>query len=290
MDPSAILVTGGRGALGSALARKGCNSLSRDALDITDPASIDAALRMHRPRLVINAAAYTAVDRAESEQDAAHRINVDGAGFLAEACASSGIPLIHISTDMVFSTGDPARPFKETDEPTPNSVYGRTKLEGERAALASGGRVTAARVSWLFSTSHPNFIGKILTIAQGRQALDLVDDEIGRPTPLDALADKLISLAGIMADGKATPEILHLGPSDPVSRYGWAKLIFAASADLGGPCPQLAPVPASAFPAPATRPRGVVLDVGLADKLLGAMPEWRPASQQVVADFLQAPR
>lgn len=288
MDPSTIVVTGGRGALGSALAGKGCTSLGRDALDITDPESIKAAVVGHRPQLIINAAAYTAVDQAESEPEAAHRINVEGAGFLAEACAAHGIPLIHISTDMVFSIGDPAQPLSETEEPTPNSVYGRTKLEGERLVLASGGTVTIARVSWLFSEAHPNFIGKILTIAQDRQSLDLVDDEVGRPTPLDALADALVTLAEKMAAGIATPAILHLGPSHAVSRHGWAKLIFGVSAELGGPNPEIRPVPASSFKTRATRPRGVVLDVSLAERFLGPMPDWRLASQRVVGDFLQA--
>jgi dTDP-4-dehydrorhamnose reductase len=287
MDRNAILVTGGAGRLGRALGRLGCNAPGRDALDITDRDSIARAVRQARPVLVINAAAYTNVDGAEAEADRAHQINAKGAGLIAEVCAEEDIPLIHISTDMVFSKGDPDQPVTEQAEPAPNSVYGQSKLEGELEVRAAGGRYCVARVSWLFSGEGESFITKILAVAAQRDQLQLVDDEYGRPTHVDALAAHLLKLSDLMVAKEAVPPLLHLGPPAPVSRYGWARKIFEVSGECGGPAPEMTPVPGSTFPTPAQRARGLVLDVTLADSLLGPMPEWKPMSASVVRNFLK---
>ncbi|HIG21715.1 MAG TPA: NAD-dependent epimerase/dehydratase family protein [Henriciella marina] len=286
MDPDAILVTGGAGRLGRALGRLGCKAPGRDALDITVRTSIARAIRQSRPHLVINAAAYTNVDGAEAEAHRAHQINATGAGLIAEVCAQEDIPLIHISTDMVFSQGKPAQPVTEQAEPAPNSVYGQSKLDGELAVRAAGGRHSIARVSWLFSGEGESFISKILAVADQRDHLQLVDDEYGRPTHIDALAGHLLRLSDLMVAKEDVPTLLHLGPPEPVSRYGWALEIFDVSGECGGPAPEMTPVPGSTFPTPAQRARGLVLDVSLADGLLGSMPEWQPMSARVVRNFL----
>lgn len=286
METNAILVTGGAGRLGRALARLGCNAPGRDALDVTNRDSIAQAVRQSRPVLVINAAAYTNVDGAEAEADRAHQINAKGAGLIAEVCAEEDIPLIHISTDMVFSQGNPDQPVTEQAEPAPNSVYGQSKLDGELAVRAAGGRQCTSRVSWLFSGEGESFISKILAVAAQRDHLQLVDDEYGRPTHVDALAAHILKLSELIVANETVPPLLHLGPPGPVSRYGWAREIFNVSDKYGGPAPQMTPVPGSTFPTPAERARGLVLDVTLADGLLGPMPEWQPMSASVVRNFL----
>ncbi|WP_370235105.1 MULTISPECIES: dTDP-4-dehydrorhamnose reductase [Henriciella] len=287
MNAPRILVTGGQGKLGGALARLGCDALPRTRLDITQPAQIAAVLNERRPDVVINTASYTAVDAAESHEDDARAINAAGAANLATLCASSDIPLIHISTDMVFGDGDPEKPLDEGSWAAPESVYGATKLEGETMVRSAGGRHTVCRVSWLFGDDCVSFASKMLELAAKRDTLSIVTDEIGRPTPIDDLAGHLVKLAELMVAGKETPPLLHLGPGPVVSRFGWAQEIFMASADAGGPAPEVKEARAADFGYPARRPRGVVLDTGRADALLGPMPDWRPANVRAVKSLLK---
>lgn len=286
--PENILVTGGQGRLGKALGALGCRALSRQKMDLTLPTSIQHALDMYKPELVINCAAYTQVDRAEREPDLAFAINRDGAENLAAACAAPRIPLIHISTDCVFGDGQTDRPVTENDTPTPLSIYGQSKLAGETAIRAGGRKRTCiARISWLFDEAEDTFIGKMLNIAKSRRSLQIVDDAYGRPTPASDLAKQLFSLAERILDGMPLPEILHLGPQNPVSRFEWAREIFNKSAELGGPNPTLTPCPSDTFPEPARRPRGLILDVATATALLGSMPDWRAANAQAVGQVLK---
>ena len=287
MAPSSILVTGGHGRLGKALGRLGCTALGRAELDIASSESIDAAITRLAPRAVINCAAYTAVDQAESEPEKAYAINRDGAANIAQACAHLRIPLVHISTDCVFGDGDINRPTMENDLPNPLSIYGKTKLAGEQAVrLAGRQRVCIARVCWLFDDGPDTFIDKILGAAKGRDQLQIVEDAYGRPTSTAALATQLKALAERMADGMPTPEILHFGARDAVNRYEWAKIIFAKSIALGGPAPTLAPCPAETFPEPARRPRNLVLDIATASALFGNMPDWREETGKIVMNLL----
>ena len=286
LEPSQILVTGGAGRLGSALGREGCHTLGRAGVDITSPDSIAAALEAQPPALVINAAAYTAVDRAETELARAQAINGDGAGHLARACAARGIPLIHISTDCVFGDGDPETPMTEQSPTDPLSVYGETKLDGERQVLAAGGQAVIARVAWLFDDGPGTFIDKMLTLAVGRSELQLVTDEWGRPTPVCHLSATLLALARIRLKGGAIPAILHLGSGLAVSRYGWAEQIFQVANQHGMAVPALHKVSADRFPTPARRQRGCVLDTSLADGLLEPMPDWQICSADAVKALL----
>lgn len=286
ITPANILVTGGNGRLGKALGAAGCIALGRDALDITSPPSIEAALRLHKPQIVINAAAYTAVDQAETEIEQAFDINTEGAGNVAALCAARDIPVLNISTDCVFGDGEIARPVPEFEPPAALSVYGRTKQEGETRVLNASPMHTSVRVSWLFDDGKDTFIGKMLNLAKTRDALSIVDDEWGRPTPVSDLCDMLLKIAAARVNGDAVPQILHVGPAQAVSRLEWAQHIFAASAHLNGPNPKLSATSADAFETPARRPRGLILSVDEATQRFGEMPSWHAASDTAVESIL----
>lgn len=287
LEPSEILVTGGYGRLGRALSALGCRTVSRDWLDITDQSAVISQIASGDARCVINTAAYTAVDAAESDKERAEQVNSFGAGCVARAAAARGVPCIHISTDCVFGDADPSAPVVEIAKTNPLSVYGLTKWRGEQAVLQAGGKPCIARVAWLFDEGADTFIGKMLKIADGRDVLSIVDDEFGRPTPVAALAKHLMELAELLVfDPAPVPEILHLGTPRPINRFEWAERIFETSAKLGGPAPRLERVSADAFPTPARRPRGLVLDVSEAERLLGSMPEWEPFSDRAVNRLL----
>lgn len=286
INPANILVTGGHGRLGKALGAAGCTALRRDALDITSLSSIEAALRLHKPQIVINAAAYTAVDRAETEIEQAFDINTEGAGNVAALCAARDIPVINISTDCVFGDGDILRPVPEFEPPAALSVYGRTKQEGETRVLNASAMHTSVRVSWLFDDGNGTFIGKVLALAKTRDALSIVDDEWGRPTPVGELCALLLCIASDRVNGKNVPQILHVGPAQAVSRLDWARQIFATSARLGGPAPTLSAISADAFETPARRPRGLILSVDEATRRYGEMPSWHAASDAAVEAIL----
>ena len=287
IKPQDILVTGGHGRLGRALGALGCSAPGRDTLDIASQESILRALDTYAPQAIINCAAYTAVDRAEDEPQLAYALNRDAAANLATVCHQRRIPLVHISTDCVFGDGDIARPVTEHDPTGPLSVYGESKLEGEHAVLAAGRqRVCIARICWLFDAEADSFIRKIIEAAKTRDTLQLVSDAYGRPTPVAALAEQILKLATRMGNGMPTPEILHFGARDPVNRFEWAKVIFAKSVALGGPSPDLIPSHSDAFPERARRPRNLIMDVGTASALIGDLPDWREATESVVAALL----
>ena len=287
-DPQRILVAGGQGRLGKALGALGCTAPGRDRLDITDAAKTASVIEQTMPGVIINTAGFTNVDAAEAEPELARRINADGAGLLARLAAVSGIPLIHVSTDLVFSKGDPSKPIREKAATAPVSVYGETKLEGEIQVRAAGGRHLVTRVSWLFGNDSMSFVAKILKLGREHETLRLVTDEYGRPTPFDALARQLVTLAGMMSGGRDLPSVLHLGSPGPVNRLEWAEQIFAVSEKLGGPAPKMEPVLGSAFKTLARRANGVVLDTSHADQLIGPMPDWRPACDASVKALLDA--
>lgn len=287
MIHSGILVAGGMGKLGSALGRLGANALGRGAMNIMQADSIHAAFSKHDPDVVINCTAYTNVDQAETDAENVIALNHTAAKLLAEICAANDIPILHISTDCVFGDGDPSSPVTETSLTAPLSVYGKSKRDGEMAVQAAGGVHCIARVSWLFNDGPDSFIGKMLDISEGRHTMQIVDDAYGRPTEVNALAMQLIALAERLHRGDQTPTILHLGPADPVSRFAWAEAIFAASAALGGPSPDLTPCSSDQFRELARRPRGLVLDTKLADSLIGPAPNWQMASDKAVANILR---
>lgn len=270
-DAPRILVVGRAGQLATDLAAA-CERASRTArflgrpdLDLADAGSIERALNAVRPDAVINAAAYTAVDKAESERDLAFAVNATGPGHLAAVCARARVPLVHVSTDMVFPDRDD-RAHREGDPVAPLSHYGVTKLEGERRVLDTSGGHLVVRVSWVFGPSGENFVTKLLDWARNRPELSIVGDQRGRPTYSPALAAALLDLAdGMVAGGLAAPcGILHLAGADVMTRDEQARRVMGASRARGGPHAAINPVPTSAFPTPARRALNAVLDVELA--------------------------
>jgi dTDP-4-dehydrorhamnose reductase len=300
-----ILLTGASGLLGHAYAqaavRRGhsvtalynqnppiASGLVRTIqLDAAQPESLTKLALELWPDAIVNCAAISNPATVDADPKLAEKVNVALPRLLSQLSTHLGARLLHVSTDMVFSHGDPDTPIPETARPSPNSVYGESKLEGEMQVRAAGGRHCVARVSWLFSDEGESFVSKILAVGAKRDQLDLVDDEYGRPTHVDPIAAHLVQLAQMLAEGTAVPGLLHLGPPDPVSRYGWATEIFSASDKAGGPSPGLKPVPGSHFPTPAARARGVILDVNQADALLGPMPDWQSSSKIVVRRLLE---
>jgi dTDP-4-dehydrorhamnose reductase len=271
-----ILVTGGGGRLGRALAAAGgapVVALGRDHLDVTDAASIDAALTAHAPSVVIHCAAFTHVDKCELEPAAAWAGNADAAGLIAHACARAGIGLIHISTDFVYAGGRD-RPYTEDDPvEAPLGVYAASKIEGERRVAASGARATIARVAWLCG-DDADFPTRMFVIGAQRGAVTVAADETGSPTPIPALAARLLRLAALL-EADAAPPILHLSGTPPVSRYEWVRLAFAQAQALGVATPELRAGKGADFGLPAKRPAFSALDVSLSERLLGPAPDWR---------------
>ena len=284
-----ILATGGQGQLGVALSGV-ADTPGRDELDITAPTSIAAALDRYAPEVVINAAAYTDVDGAESNEVAARAINTDGVESLAVACRERGIRLIHISTDYVFSGkvpggGDPATaPELEPDDPTePTTAYGRTKLAGERAALAAYPEATIIRTAWLYTGAWrvvlgqpgSDFVATMIRLESQRETLNVVNDQWGSPTYVGTFADRLLTLLSAEKAGKvdARGRTLHLAGA---GRATWCDLAREVFTLLGANPDRVRPCTSEEFPRPAPRPAFSVLG-GAAWRDLGLEPpgDWR---------------
>jgi dTDP-4-dehydrorhamnose reductase len=251
----------------------------RSALDITDRAQIAAALAAHAPDAVINAAAYTAVDRAETERDAAFAINATGAQVLAEACAARGARLVHVSTDYVFD-GTADRPYREDDAPSPPGVYGASKLAGERAVIAARGIVV--RTSWLFSATGVNFVRTILRLATERSELRVVADQHGCPTFADDLADAALGLAARAVAGAPLAPLYHACGDSSTTWHGFATAIVDAARQLRPlACERVAPISTAEYPTPARRPARSILDTTRI-RALGIVPAPWPVGLAIV--------
>ncbi|WP_302357523.1 dTDP-4-dehydrorhamnose reductase [Alcaligenes sp. YSL9] len=285
MTAPVILITGAHGQLGQSLACVSANTdpdagllmLGHADLDITQTKPIALALEQHRPDVVINAAAYTAVDKAESEPDAAHLINGMAPGLLAAACAERGIGLVHVSTDYVFD-GLAEQPYAE-DAPThPVSVYGQSKLAGEQAVLAALPGAIILRTSWVFSQFENNFLKTMLRLGRERTELSIVDDQIGGPSYAAHIAQVLLQLTKKLHESKQSTDklqapsgIYHFAGQPSISWYGFAQEIFAQAVKLGllPKAPALTPIPTSQYPTPAKRPAQSGLQQDRLDTLLG---------------------
>jgi dTDP-4-dehydrorhamnose reductase len=281
-----ILVTGGRGQLGRALARCGVPSghdvtaLDVEHLDIRDRSSIAVALDAHQPAVLINAAAYTAVDKAETERDAAFAINATGAAHLARACADRQIRMLQVSTDYVFD-GESTQPYREDDPVAPLGVYGASKAAGELAVRLGGGAVI--RTSWLFEAQGPSFVHTMLRLAAERPVLRVVADQHGCPTWADDLAVALLALA-------ATPKLAdcyHFCNAEPTTWHGFATAIIdEARRHRPLVCERIEPITTAEYPTPARRPHHSVLDTTRIRELGIATPTWRTGMSTVVAQVL----
>ena len=271
-----IVVTGGEGQLGRALVRWGVRegrevvAVGRGDLDVTDEAAVAAALAQHAPTLVINAAAYTAVDRAETDAAAAFAVNADGAANVARACAAHGVALVHVSTDHVFD-GRAARAYVEDDPPAPVNVYGASKAAGERAVRDAGG--TVVRTSWLFAPDGWGFVPAIVRAARAGAPLRVVADQRSRPTPVDEL------VAALVGFGAAPPAIYHCAGAGAASWYDLARAIV----DALGLAVEVTPIATADWPTAAARPPAAVLDTARAEALGLGLPSWRPGLVRAVA-------
>lgn len=282
-----VLVTGGRGQLGRAVVRRGTAAGHQvlapdiDELDLCDP-QLGAKLAALEPALVLNAAAYTAVDRAESEPERAYAVNRDGAGNLARACGERGLPLLHVSTDYVFD-GQAEAPYREDAAPAPHGVYGQSKLAGESLVLAAGGVVV--RTSWLFEQDGPSFVHTMLRLAGERETLRVVADQRGCPTWADDLADGLLALA-------AVPQrigIYHYCGEGITTWHAFAEQILdEGRRHRALRCTHVEAITTADYPTPARRPAYSVLSTERLRALGILPPSWRSGLARVVAHILTA--
>jgi len=279
-----ILITGGAGQLGWELRRTlaifgEVVAPPRDILDIASADSIIAAVRGVRPGLIVNAAAYTAVDKAESEPGLAMKINGDAPRVLAEEAALRNAPLIHYSTDYVFD-GSKAEPYREDDEAAPINVYGRTKLAGEQAVIAAKAAHLIFRTSWVYGSRGRNFLLTMLRLARERKELKVVDDQVGAPTSARLIAEATaVAIARSFAEGVLDPDrfqqmggLYHLTAAGRTTWYGFAQAILLNKEGVA----KLSPIPTSGYPTPARRPQNSVLDNGKLEKQFGfRLPDWK---------------
>jgi dTDP-4-dehydrorhamnose reductase len=289
-----ILVFGAGGQVGREVCRAAWPSryailpLDRRMIDITERATVDAMLARERPDLVINLAAYTAVDRAESEPQAAWAVNCAGAAHIAAACDVSATPLIHLSTDYVFD-GRKAGAYCEEDAVEPLGVYGRSKEAGERAVRAVLAHHLILRTAWVFGVYGTNFVKTMLRLAAERPVLRVVADQRGCPTAAADIAAAMIVIAKRIDSGEASWGTYHFAGAEPISWHGFAAAIFDLAAPwLAGP--QVEPITTDQYPTPARRPMNSVLDCQKIENVFGIPPpSWRPALAAVVRELFDQP-
>ena len=277
-----LLVFGQTGQVARELARVAPQAvfLGRDQADLADPAACAAAIHAHRPDAVINAAAWTAVDRAETEEAAALVVNAAAPGAMAQACADLGAPLVHISTDYVFD-GSGQAAWKPGDAPAPQNAYGRTKLAGEQAVRAAGGAHVILRTSWVFSARGANFVKTMLRLGADRPALRVVADQIGGPTPAAAIAGACLTLARGLRDG-AAGGTHHFAGAPETSWACFARETFA----LAGLAVTVEDIATADYPTPARRPLNSRLDCAALAADFGIMPpDWRAGLAAVIGEL-----
>jgi dTDP-4-dehydrorhamnose reductase len=281
-----LLVTGGRGQLGRSVAKRGAarghavTAVDVEDLDICDAAQVAAALDGVGPALVINAAAYTAVDRAESERERAFAVNADGAATVARACRERGIRLLHISTDYVFD-GSAGRPYREDDPVSPLGVYGESKVRGEQAVIEAAG--TVVRTSWLFATGGPSFVHTMLRLAAERPVLRVVADQHGCPTWAEDLADALLALG----ERDSLDAIYHFCCEPATTWHGFAsQIVDQARRHRALACERIDAITTAEYPTPARRPANSVLDTTRIRALGIVPPAWHVGLVRVIADEL----
>lgn len=282
-----ILITGSKGQLGSSLHRElekdpeiEAVYTDYDTLDITNRAAVTRFMTDNRFDIVINCAAYTAVDKAETDEILAAALNTGAVGNLAEAAVKTGARVIHISTDYVFS-GQGFRPYEENDEPYPQGIYGRTKLEGEALLTSFCQNAMIIRTAWLYSEFGKNFVKTMLSLAETRPEINVVADQIGSPTYAGDLAKAIHS---IIRHDKWTPGIYHFTDEGVASWYDFTKAIF----EIAGKDTKVNPIPTSAYPTPAKRPLYSVLSKAKIKSTYGIeIPYWRDSLKKCMATLLE---
>lgn len=277
-----LLVFGRNGQLSTELARRlppgaSARFLGQDQADLSHPATCAALIR--DCDAVINAAAWTAVDKAEAEEAAALVVNADAPGAMARACAAQGLPFLHVSTDYVFG-GSGTAPFRPEDPTGPLGAYGRTKLAGEQAVQAAGGQWLILRTSWVVSSHGQNFVKTMLRLGAERDSLNVVADQIGGPTPAAALADALFTCAAAMLKGQAGG-LHHFSGAPDTSWADFARQIMARA---GLAC-RITDIPTSAYPTPAKRPLNSRLDCSSLSRFGLTRPDWRAGLDDILKEL-----
>jgi len=277
-----ILVFGKTGQVATELQRLGdMVALGRDQADLSDPAACADAIRTQAPRAVINAAAYTAVDRAEEEEALATLINGDAPTAMAQACAELDIPLIHISTDYVFAgTGD--APWQPDDPTAPQNAYGRSKLAGEIGIRNSGAVHAILRTSWVVSAHGANFVKTMLRLSDMRDALNIVADQIGAPTPARDIAAACLQIVEQLIADPSKSGTYHYSGAPDVSWADFAR----ASFELAGRAVTVTPIPTTDYPTPAKRPLNSRMECGATERAFGIpRPDWREGLNMILQEL-----
>lgn len=283
-----VLVFGTTGQLARELLRRAppgvtLTALGRDRADLGDPAACARAVAEAKADLVINAAAHTAVDLAESEPALADTVNGTAPGAMATAAAKRGLPFLHVSTDYVFD-GSGTKAWREDDPVAPLGAYGRSKLLGERLIADAGGNSVILRTAWVFSAHGKNFVKTMLRLGADRETLSVVDDQRGGPTAAADIADALFTIARAFGDGRGRPGIYHFAGAPTVSWADFAEAIFAASSLPSKPA--VTRIPTSAYPTPAQRPANSALDCSRILATYGIkQPDWRESLSDVIKEL-----
>lgn len=289
-----IVVTGREGQVVRSLVERAPGNveivpLGRPELDLSgDPDSILAAVTAARPDLVVSAAAYTQVDKAESEPDLAFAVNEHGPRAVAKAARELGIPVIHVSTDYVFD-GTKDAPYVENDPTAPASVYGASKLAGERAVQAEQPNSAVLRTAWVYSPFGANFVKTMLRLAADRDEVGVVSDQRGNPTSALDIADAIIAVAPnlLSSDDERLRGVFHMSAAGEASWAEFAEAIFAASAVEGGPTARVNRIQTSDYPTAAKRPSNSRLDSTKLEQAHGVrLPDWRQSMKEVVTRLL----
>jgi dTDP-4-dehydrorhamnose reductase len=290
-----ILLLGKNGQVGWELQRSlavlgQVTALGHDEADFTQPQAVAQAVRALCPDAIVNAAAHTAVDKAESEPERARLLNATTPGVLAEEAARLGAWLVHYSTDYVFD-GSGSRPWRETDAPAPLSVYGATKLEGERLIQQSGCRHLILRTSWVYAARGGNFAKTMLRLAQERERLTVIDDQWGAPTGADLLADVTAHAIRHLQQRPQDGGLYHCVASGETTWHSYAKYVVEharqAQKAINIKATEIAPVPTSAFPTPARRPHNSRLDNARLQAAFGLrLPPWQQGVARMLTEIL----
>ena len=286
-----VLLLGAGGQLGKELAKRLAGqvdlvTLNRSQLDIANENSLRSAVRESAPDVVINAAAYTAVDKAESEPELCRQVNAVAPGVIASEMARTNGWLVHYSTDYVFD-GSGVRPWLEMDATGPLSVYGQTKLDGELAITAAGCRHAILRTSWVYAAVGRNFLHTMLRLGREREQLKIVDDQIGAPTSAEAITEATLAVLSQLDGGVDSKSgVYHLTCAGETSWYGFARAIFARFA-AQQKAPEVLPIPTEAYPTPAMRPKNSRLNCDKFTAQFGfRMPAWERALDEVAAAMM----
>jgi dTDP-4-dehydrorhamnose reductase len=285
-----IVVIGGAGQVGEEFHHQAlpsdwsCIGLYRSDLDLTEPASFKPILGVLEPDLIINAAGYTNVDKAEAEEDLAMQVNARAPGELAKVAADFGIPFLHISTDYVFD-GSSDRPWTEDDEPNPINAYGRSKLKGERVVLDSGALAIVLRTSWVFSPYGSNFVKTMLRLGAKHEQLSIVADQQGGPTAADDIAAALITVGQKLLEGSTQGGVYHFAGQPAVTWAEFAEAIFDYANWLDRR-PDIQPIKTVDYPTPARRPLNSILDCSKIKKDFDiAQPDWHEALKRTLNEL-----